>query len=262
MKVLLLGITGNVGSRLAPALISHGHSVVAYVRQGSRSKINPALAAQLSAVVEGEGTDSEAIKTVVLDHDCSAAVNCAGVASLSPWSKPSQLTAIFAAVIKGVAAARQYRGKSSPPIRVWMLSGQGMLDYPPNPKKLISDVFPLFPEHRGNFELIKKVDPDDVQWSLLCATQMMAKHEPALATAPDDYRGNMVAGPDTLVAFQNSWLSNIPLIGGFLNVAAQAGDYMAPLEYCVDFVAEDLEKGLESEYVGRRVCLKLKSKAS
>lgn len=262
MKVLLLGITGNVGSRLAPALIAHGHSVVAYVRHASRSKINPVLAAQLTAVVEGEGTDSEAIKNAVLDHSCYAAVNCAGVAALSSWNKPSELPAIFAAVTKGVVDARRSRGKSSLPIRVWMLSGMGILDYPANPKKLIVDLLPVYPEHRGNWELIKKVDPDDMKWSLLCATEMPPKHEPAMTSAPDDCRGNMVAGSDTLVAFRKTWVSEVPLIGGFLSVVVQASDYMASVEDCVDWVAEDLEKGLESEYVGKRVCLKLKSKAT
>jgi uncharacterized protein YbjT (DUF2867 family) len=32
MEVLLLGTTGNLGIRLVPVLLIHGHSVVAYVR--------------------------------------------------------------------------------------------------------------------------------------------------------------------------------------------------------------------------------------
>jgi uncharacterized protein YbjT (DUF2867 family) len=36
MKVLLLGATGNLGSRLVPALLTHNHNVVAYVRSASK----------------------------------------------------------------------------------------------------------------------------------------------------------------------------------------------------------------------------------
>lgn len=52
----------------------------------------------------------------------------------------------------------------------------------------------------------------------------------------------------------------IPLIGGYLNVMSQAQDYFATLENIVDVIAGDLEKGLDSEYVGKRVSVKEKSK--
>lgn len=53
---------------------------------------------------------------------------------------------------------------------------------------------------------------------------------------------------------------NIPLIGGYLNIMLQAQDYFATLENIVDVIAADLEKGLDSEYVGKRVGAKEKSK--
>lgn len=52
----------------------------------------------------------------------------------------------------------------------------------------------------------------------------------------------------------------IPLIGGYLNLMSQAQDYFATLENIVDVIASDLEKGLDSEFVGKRVGAKEKSR--
>lgn len=52
----------------------------------------------------------------------------------------------------------------------------------------------------------------------------------------------------------------IPLIGGYLNVLSQGQDYFATMESIVDVIAGDLEKGLDSEYVGKRVGVKEKSR--
>lgn len=41
---------------------------------------------------------------------------------------------------------------------------------------------------------------------------------------------------------------------------SQAQDYFATLENIVDVIASDLEKGLDSEYVGKRVSVKEKSR--
>jgi hypothetical protein len=50
------------------------------------------------------------------------------------------------------------------------------------------------------------------------------------------------------------------LIGIFLNVLSQGTDYYTTLEDSADFMAADLEKGLQSEFVGKRVGLKEKPK--
>lgn len=53
----------------------------------------------------------------------------------------------------------------------------------------------------------------------------------------------------------------IPLLGTYLNIMAQAQSYFAPLEDCVDFIAADIGNGLQSQYVGHRVGVKVKPKA-
>jgi putative NADH-flavin reductase len=127
MKVLLLGATGNLGSRLIPALLTHNHNVVAYVRSASKlESLVPATVREHITIVQGDATDSEAIKKAIIDHKCDAVVSTAGVAALAPWAK-SELPVIFKAVLDAVCDAGLERGG---PLRVWVLGGQGVLKYP------------------------------------------------------------------------------------------------------------------------------------
>lgn len=127
MRVLLLGATGNLGSRLLPALLTHNHAVIAYVRSPStlQSLLPPSIYQNI-AVVQGDATDSHAIKQAILDHKCDALINTAGVAALAPWAS-SDLPEIFRAVVKAVREAGAERGML---LRVWMMGGQGVLFYP------------------------------------------------------------------------------------------------------------------------------------
>lgn len=127
MKVLLLGATGNLGSRLVPALLTHGHSVVVYVRSVSKlESLIPATVYEQITIVQGDATDSQAIKKAIIGHKCEAVVSTAGVAALAPWAK-SDLPVIFKAVLDAVREAGAERGS---PLRVWFLGGQGVLYYP------------------------------------------------------------------------------------------------------------------------------------
>ena len=131
MKVLLVGATGNLGSRLVAALLSHRHSVVAYVRSSSKlESLLPASAYAQISVVQGDATDSVSIKKAILDANCDAVVNTAGLAALAPWGK-SELPAIVHAVVDGVREAGLERKK---PLRAWFLAGLGILHYPGSDK--------------------------------------------------------------------------------------------------------------------------------
>lgn len=135
MRVLLLGVGGNVGSRLVPALLAHQHEVVGYVR--SASKVPPKVSAKLHSVVVGSGTDSAGIKAAILAHNCNAVVNAAGLATTTSMHRTGPLPEIFAAVVKAAVEARQERG--GPPLRCWFMSGWTALDSP-KPPYLIVDL--------------------------------------------------------------------------------------------------------------------------
>lgn len=80
MKVLLLGVTGHVGSRMLPALLAHKHQVVAYVR--TPAKIFSEATSKLDSIVVRSAGDSAAIKAAILSHNCDA-VNAAGLAAMT-----------------------------------------------------------------------------------------------------------------------------------------------------------------------------------
>ena len=71
---------------------------------------------------------------------------------------------------------------------------------------------------------------------------------------------HLVAGIDFPPAWSNT-LQWVPLLGTYLNIMAQAHAYFTPLEDCVDFIARDISAGLESQFVGHRVGVKVNSKS-
>lgn len=135
MKVLVIGATGNLGVRLVAALLTHEHRVVAYVRSAKKleSLLPSSVYSQIS-VVEGNATDSAAIKKTILDSRCEAVVNSAGVAAMAPWGN-SDLPEIFRAVLKGV---REAGAERQTPLRAWFLGGLGAL-YFPGANTMLSD---------------------------------------------------------------------------------------------------------------------------
>ncbi len=127
MKVLLIGASGNLGIRLVAALLTHGHSVVAFVRSSTKlESLLPTSVYRQIAVVQGDATDPVSIKRAILDASCDAVVNTAGLAALPPWGK-SELPAIFHAVLDAVREAGLDRKQ---PLRTWFLAGMGVLYYP------------------------------------------------------------------------------------------------------------------------------------
>lgn len=257
MKVLLLGATGNVGSRALPALIKHGHTVVAYVR--SPAKLALEQRAVLAGVVTGSLTDTLALKNAILAHNCDAVFHAAGLAQ--PWgrSRNGEYHAIFASVIAAMVEARQER--RGPAIRAWLMSGFPMLDSA-IPTRLIGDYMPMFPEHRENLALIQKQEEENITWSLFCASQLSPKHKEARIPAPDDYSAaNVIASAYSPPEWRDT-LQWVPLIGPYLNILSQAAGYATSLEDPLDFIAVDFDKGIQSEFIGKKVGFKLKKKAS
>jgi hypothetical protein len=202
MKVLLLGATGRVGSRLLPALLKHGHSVVALVR--SESKLGPDIKSRLAATVVGSGTDKDTLKSTILSYGCDAVVNSAGLAALTAFGKQGELLKIFTAIADAaVAVATERCGQ---PLRCWFLSGWSILDAPV-PPHLIIDYVPLYPEHTKTYLLIKDKDPHkEIAWSLFCANNMPPRSEAVVYPPPGNCTAdNLVGGADAPPAWSQKW---------------------------------------------------------
>ena len=127
MPVLLLGATGNLGSRLLPALLAHRQKVIVYVR--SEPKLRewiPSNILNQVIIVNGDATDSINIRKTLVEHDCVTLINSAGNISILPWSEP-QIQGIIKAVATGAVDASKELNR---PIRAWFLAGMSILDYP------------------------------------------------------------------------------------------------------------------------------------
>ncbi|CZT00206.1 uncharacterized protein RAG0_08315 [Rhynchosporium agropyri] len=256
MRVLLLGATGNVGSRLLPALLAHHHHVVVYVR--NPAKLSLEAKSKCKAIVVGSATDSAAIKSAILTHKIDAVVNAAGVAAMTGFTAQGDFGAIFENVVRGVREAVEERGNGVP-IRFWGMSGFAVLDHPRRPF-MIGDYIPLFPAHKLNYQLIKSQPSEAIAWSLFCASTMNPKHDtPQFPPSPDCSPDKLIASVDAPPSWTEKFRA-VPLIGDYLNVMAQVGEYTAVLENCVDFIAADLERGLESGLVRKRVGVQEKEK--
>ncbi|KAF2829209.1 NAD(P)-binding protein [Ophiobolus disseminans] len=236
MKILLIGATGNLGIRLLPSLLTHGHSVVAFVR--SSQKLESLLPASVHCqidVVQGNATDVTAMKQAILKYRCDAVVSTAGVAALAPWGK-SDLPVIFKAVVKAVQEAGTEKGR---PLRAWFLAGLGVLYYP-GTESLLSDYVPIYLEHRQNIKLLKALPPNAIDWSMLCPGTMTP--ESSDITVPtESSHARLVTNAETPPAWRDSWMKYVPLIGKTLVSAMNAMRYETTLEQNADFIARDLE---------------------
>ena len=127
MKVLVLGATGNVGSRLLPALQAHGHQVVALARSESKLKeLVPSSIVSRTTIVLGNADDSKTVREALVHNRCDALVNSAGLAAVMPWEKP-RMQGIIQAIATAAVEASKEMGK---PIRAWFMGGMSSLDYP------------------------------------------------------------------------------------------------------------------------------------
>lgn len=131
MRVLLLGATGRVGSKLLPALLAHRHQVVTYVR--TPSKLPSVVTSRVEAIVAGSGTDSASIKNAILSHGCDAVVNAAGFAPV--FSNRNDFPSIFSAVTNAALEAGRQRGGR--PLRCWLLSGWMIMDCPKSVRPIV-----------------------------------------------------------------------------------------------------------------------------
>lgn len=127
MPVLLLGATGNLGSRLLPALLAHRQKVVVYVRNEQKLReLIPSAILSLVTVINGDATDSNSIKNALIEYECDSLISSAGKSSVLPWSEP-QMQEIIKAVATGAVDASK---ELSRPIRAWILGGMSILDFP------------------------------------------------------------------------------------------------------------------------------------
>ncbi|MCJ1290233.1 hypothetical protein MMC34_001769 [Xylographa carneopallida] len=251
MKVLLLGATGNLGSRLLPALLAHKHQVVVYVRNERKLQevVGPSVTSRLT-LVTGDATDATAIQEALVTHRCDALVNSAGLAAVLPWQAPRMQGIISAISTAAVKASKELRY----PIRAWFLGGLVAMDVPGTNGTMIMRYLPLLTEHGLSFDCLRRTPREHLEWSLFCPSEM--RPASASITLLETPRGNpLIASVDVPAGWQPSRLASIPIIGTYLSIFGNAMAYATDLEDCADFIAVDLAKP-NRDFVGHRVSVK------
>ncbi|MCJ1379340.1 hypothetical protein MMC17_002441 [Xylographa soralifera] len=255
MKVLVLGATGNIGSRLVPALLAHKHQVVVYVRNERKLKdlIDSSVTSQV-AIVTGDATDAQAIKEALVNYQCDALINSAGLAAILPWQAPRMQGIINAVSTAAVDASKELKY----PIRGWFLGGLIAMDVPGTNGNKILNYIPLLTEHGLTFDCLSSKPQEHLEWSLFCPSEM--RHASQTITILETPRGNpLIASVDVPAGWQSSRFASIPLIGTYISLFGNALGYTTDLEDCADFIAADLAKPNRS-FVGHRVSVKVSDK--
>ncbi|RFU35664.1 hypothetical protein B7463_g701, partial [Scytalidium lignicola] len=258
MRVLLLGATGNLGTRVIPALLAHRHILFIYVRNipKLRTLIPPSILSN-ATIIQGDATDSDGIKKALLENECDAIVDCAGNQVL-PW-KEYLLPKIVRAVADAAIEVGKERGGK--PLRAWFIGGIGSLGYPGSGGRLIEDYIPRLAgaQHRATFEVLESISSDDLKWSLLCVS-IMKPESPQIKPLSSPRNHNLLIGTDMPPGWQDHWVRYIPFIGAILNLGVEViRGYKAYYEDVADFMAEDLESE-SMPLVGQRVGYKDKRK--
>jgi UDP-glucose 4-epimerase len=104
MRVLVTGATGFVGRALVPALMEHGHSVRAAVRDGTTAPFHPHVEIARHGDLAGE------IDWTPLVAGCDAVVHLAGIAHIGPKVPDDLYDRVNRHATETLVAAAEYAG--------------------------------------------------------------------------------------------------------------------------------------------------------
>ena len=151
-----------MGSAALEACLAKQHTVTAFVRNPSKLSLelrkHPSL-----AVFQGDATSHASLVDAIRDQD--AVIQAAVYGSNTPYGA-SDSEKVVRCIISAIKEVQNSRRKPQP-IRLWVLSGQVLMDIPGYAGKIEGDVFPIHPEHYKNYAFLQQ-DANDVDWSLLC----------------------------------------------------------------------------------------------
>lgn len=156
----------RVGSAAVSACLAKGYIVSAFVRNPSKlpfeTRNNPRL-----RIVKGDATSHASLVEAIRDQD--AIIQAAVYGSGSPYgtSDSERVIQALVAAIHEVQATRRQKGFKGPGIRLWVMSGQVIMDIPGAKGRITGDVIPIHPEHYKNYAFLQQ-EARDVDWSLLC----------------------------------------------------------------------------------------------
>jgi len=136
-SVLVLGATGQLGSRLISALVAKNSKITTIVRNPAKLDylVPNHLLSKITAI-KGDANDSALIARVLCDQKIGLLINTAGHAPILP-TRHNYLRDIVQASIDAVRLAAN---ESKQRTRVWFIGGMLLLDLPETtPRSTLGD---------------------------------------------------------------------------------------------------------------------------
>ncbi|WP_396450740.1 NAD(P)-dependent oxidoreductase [Actinomadura sp.] len=171
MKILLIGATGMIGSRIAAEARRRGHEVTGVTRSGAEG------------TARAEASDAAAVAALAAGHD-------AAVLSVSPPRDGSETTGPLLAITRGVLDGLREAGVR----RLIVVGGAGSLEVAPGVRLVDT---PEFPEIYKNEALaaaeqlgVIRAEAGDLDWTFI---------SPAAVIQPGERTGVFRLGGDQLL---------------------------------------------------------------
>lgn len=177
MNIALIGVTGNVGSRLLAELLRRGHQVTGIARNSSKVAGQPRLRLQ-----DGDANRPEQLASLLTGHDA--------VLSATSFATTDAASLIGAVKQAGVG-------------RFLVVGGAGTLEVAPGKTLIDAPDFPAAwrPEAEGGRRFLERLRAErELDWTFL---------SPSAEFAPGERTGRFRLGGDDLLtdASGRSWIS-------------------------------------------------------
>ncbi|KAL9129525.1 MAG: hypothetical protein Q9217_002049 [Psora testacea] len=162
-SIKLICLTGRVGLAALEACLAKHHTVGAFVCNPAKLPLEVRSHPRLR-IIQGDATSQSSLVEAIRDQD--AIIQAAIYGSNSPFGT-SDSEKVIHSIIKAIKEVQASRPSNAALIRLWVISGQVLLDIPGGNGKIKGDVFPIHPEHYHNYAFLQQ-DAKDVDWSVLC----------------------------------------------------------------------------------------------
>lgn len=179
MKILVIGATGMVGSRVVAELLQRDHTVTAATRSGAADNLPEGV----SATIALDATDSSAVAQAAAGYD-------AVVSAVSPPRDGSEPTGPLLEIYRSLVAGLRDAGVR----RLLVVGGAGSLTAPSGQDRVDESDFPALykGEALAQREVLRffRAEVDDLDWTYV---------SPADGIAPGERTGAFQLGEDELL---------------------------------------------------------------
>lgn len=173
MKILILGVTGRLGSKIARLLLRQKNEIIGFSSNTSKLYVKH----DLVDLREGDATKYENVLEVVSDCDMV-------ISALGSRSSNKPLTILPIAMQNIVDAMKTQKIK-----RIIALSSSGILQETEDILRKDSEKFPVFLQESAeqHYEAYQILEKTDLDWTLVCPANMPNEEHTAIYRIEESY---------------------------------------------------------------------------